>query len=97
MSIRVLDPTVGETVLATNSGPDLAFGLPSLEGCTVGLLDNSKVNVRQVLDHVEEILRSQHGVKEVVRLKKPDPSRPAPPTVLAEMTGCDAIISAVGD
>ena len=93
MSIRVLDPTVGEAVLTTKAAP----GLVSLEGCTVGLLDNSKVNVRQVLDHVEEILRSQHGVKEVVRLKKPDPSRPAPPTVLAEMTGCDAIISAVGD
>ena len=93
MNIRVLDPTVGEAVSATTAMP----GLASLEGRRVGLLDNSKVNVRQVLDHVEEILRSQHGVKEVVRLKKLDPSRPAPPTVLAEMTGCDAIISAVGD
>jgi hypothetical protein len=93
MSIRVLNPTADEAALATRAAP----GLTSLEGRTVGLLDNSKINVRPLLDHMEEILRSRHGVKEVVRLKKPDPSRPAPPAVLAEMTGCDALISAVGD
>ena len=93
MSIRVLDPTVGEVALATRAASDLI----SLAGRTVGLLDNSKVNVRQLLDHMEEILRSRHGVKKIVRLKKPDPSRPVPPAVLAEMAGCDAVISAVGD
>ncbi len=93
MSIRVLDPTSNDVVSATKA----ASNLTSLAGRTVGLLDNSKVNVRQLLDHVEEILRLQHSVKEVIRLKKPDPSRPVPPAVLAEMAGCDAVISAVGD
>ena len=93
MSIRVLDPTAGEAAVTASTTP----GLKSLAGHTVGLLDNNKINVRELLDHVEEILRAQHGVKAVVRLKKPDASRPAPPTVLAEMTGCDAVISAVGD
>jgi len=93
MSIRVLDPTVAGAVATTVAAP----GLTSLAGRTVGLLDNSKVNVRQLLDHLEEILRMRHGVKAVVRLQKPDASRPAPPAVLAAMTGCDAIISAVGD
>ena len=93
MSIRVLDPTVGEAVTTTGLVP----GLTSLAGRTVGLLDNSKINVRQLLDHVEEVLRSRHGVKAVIRLKKLDASRPAPPAVLAAMTECDAIISAVGD
>ena len=93
MSIRVLDPTTGQEEMEARP----AAGLSSLEGRTVGLLDNSKVNVRQFLDHVEEILRTQYGVREVVRRKKPDPSRPVPPNVLEDLTGSDAIISAVGD
>jgi len=36
-------------------------------------------------------------VHDVVRLRKPDFSRPAPVPVLAAMQGCDAVISAVGD
>ena len=93
MSIRVLDPTFGEATATT----DRLAGLTALAGRTVGLLDNSKINVQQLLDHVEKILRTQHGVKAVVRLKKPDASRPAPLAVLADMKGCDAVISAVGD
>jgi hypothetical protein len=93
MTIRVLDPTFAEEITTT----DRVAGPASLAGCTVGLLDNSKINVRQLLDHVEEILRTQHGVKAVVRLKKPDASRPAPAAVVAEMKECDAVISAVGD
>jgi hypothetical protein len=46
---------------------------------------------------MEAILRSQYGVHAVVRLRKPDFSRPAPAPVLAAMQGCDAVISAVGD
>jgi hypothetical protein len=93
MTIRVLDPTFGEETATT----DRVAGLTSLAGRTVGLLDNGKINVQQLLNHVEEILRGQHGVKAVVRLKKPDASRPAPAAVVAEMKGCDAVISAVGD
>ena len=93
MSIRVLDPTFGEAITTTNR----VAGLVSLAGRTIGLLDNSKINVQQLLNHVEDILRTQHAVKTVVRLKKPDASRPAPPAVIARMTGCDAVISAVGD
>ena len=93
MSIRVLDQTFSEPLAATA----VTAGLKSLAGRTVGLLDNSKINVKQLLDHVEELLRTQHGVKTVVRFKKPDASRPMPPDVLAAMHGCDAVISAVGD
>ncbi|MEW6299887.1 MAG: hypothetical protein AB1671_19520 [Thermodesulfobacteriota bacterium] len=93
MNIRVLDPTY----TATGAGTTATTDLRSLVGRTVGLLDNGKLNVREFLDYVEEILRSRHGVGGVVRLKKPDASRPAPPEVLAQMAGCDAVISAVGD
>jgi hypothetical protein len=42
-------------------------------------------------------LRSQHGVANILRFKKPDASRPAPPEVMADMKFCQAMISAVGD
>ena len=93
MSIRVYDPTAEETP----RGHPSAERLTSLLGCTVGLLDNSKIRVRELLDHMEEILRTEYGVAAVVRLRKPDTSRPAPAEVLAAMQDCEAIISAVGD
>ena len=93
MSIRAFDPTAEDTA-STGMG---AARLPSLEGRTIGLLDNSKFHVRELLDHVEEILRTQYGVAEVLRWRKPDASRLAPPAVLADMQRCDAVISAVGD
>lgn len=93
MSIRVLDPTSGEAALTAG----VARRLVTLEGAIIGLLDNSKHNVRPFLDHVEEILRERHGVREVVRRRKPDPSRPVPADVLAQFAGCDAVVSAVGD
>jgi len=93
MSIRVFDPTA-EDAAPTTTG---TRRLVSLQGRTIGLLDNGKFHVRELLDHVEEMLRSQYGVTQVWRLRKPDASRPAPPAVMADMQRCEAIISAVGD
>ena len=93
MSIRVFDPTA-EDAPATSPG---AARLTSLEGRTIGLLDNSKFRVRELLDHIEEILRVRFGVAQVLRFRKPDASRPAPPELLADMQRCEAIIAAVGD
>ena len=93
MSLRVLDPTV-ETAPAKAGA---TTRLTSLAGRTIGLLDNGKINVRALLDHMERVLRAQYGVHDVIRLRKPDFSRPAPAPVLDAMQGCDAVISAVGD
>ena len=93
MSIRVLDPTAEvDSSLADNMAR-----LDSLQGRTIGLLDNGKIRVHELLNHMEDIFVSQYGVAQVVRLKKPDASRPVPVEVLAQMQGCDAVISAVGD
>ncbi len=93
MTLRVLDPTFdgGQATQAAVSR------LSSLAGRTVGLLDNGKLNVDILLDHVETLLRSQHGVSTVIRLHKPDASRPAPEDVAQGFAACDAVISAVGD
>jgi len=93
MSLQVLDPTAEDAAVATTQ----AARLTSLEGRTVGLLDNGKIRVRELLDNMENILRAEHGVARVIRLKKPDASRPAPADVVAEMKAVDAVISAVGD
>ncbi len=93
MGLRVLDPTAEEAI-GTATGP---ARLVSLSGRTIGLLDNGKMRVRELLDRIEEMLRSQYGVAQVLRFKKPDASRPAPPEVIADMRRCEAVISAVGD
>ena len=93
MPMRVLDPT-GEDTATSRSGP---ARLRSLAGCTVGLLDNGKIRVRELLDHVEERLRSQYGVAHVLRLTKPDFTRPAPAEVVTALASCAAVIAAVGD
>lgn len=93
MSLRVLDPTA-EDVAATSA---ITARLTSLQGRTIGLLDNGKIRVHELLDHMEALLRSHHGVAHVIRFKKPDASRPAPAEVVADMQQCDAVISAVGD
>jgi hypothetical protein len=93
MSIRVLDPTFDDAAL-TSTRPER---LQTLQGRTIGLLDNGKIRVYELLNYIEDLLRTQYGVRNVIRLKKPDASRPAPSEVIADMKQCDAVISAVGD
>ncbi len=93
MSLRILDPTLDSEAEQVGLAPALS----SLEGKVVGLLDNNKLKVKELLDDVEEILRTEYRVKDVVRRRKSDPSRPAPAEVIEDLAGCDAVISAVGD
>ena len=72
--------------------------LESLSGKTVGLLDISKSKGASFLDRVEEVLRADYGVSEVVRRMKPTVARPAPDDLRAELVAqCDAIIEALSD
>ena len=48
-------------------------------------------------DHVEEMLRERHGVREVIRRRKSDSSRPVSPAMLGELAAVDAVVSGVGD
>lgn len=72
--------------------------LASLSGKTVGLLDSSKSKGAYFLDRVEEVLRTEYGVSEVLRRMKPTVARPAPYDLRAELVAqCDAIIEALSD
>jgi hypothetical protein len=77
---------------------NLAPRLETLEGKTLGLLDISKAKGNFFLDRVEEILREQYGVKEVLRRMKPAVARTAPEELKKELSGkCDALIEALSD
>ncbi len=93
MTLRVLDPRQ----TAEGEALRLAPSLSSLDGAVIGLLDNAKIGTQRFYDYVEEILRSRFGVREFIRRRKPDATRPVPPAVLGELLGADAIISGIGD
>jgi hypothetical protein len=92
MTIRVLDPRLDPEREPLALAPALA----SLDGATIGLLDNTKIGTARLYDHLEALLR-RHGVREVIRRRKPDLSRPAPPEVLDDLAAADAIVSGIGD
>ena len=93
MTLRVLDPRLS----AEGEPARLAAPLASLDGAVVGLLDNAKIGTARLYDHLEALLRTRYGVREVIRRRKPDASRPVPPGMLAELSAADAIVSGIGD
>jgi hypothetical protein len=93
MTLRVLDPRLDPEGEALRLAPPLA----SLDGAVVAMIDNAKIGTERFFDFVAEILKSEYGVREFIRRRKPDATRPVSKTLLAEMSGADAIISAVGD
>jgi hypothetical protein len=94
MGDMLLDPTDKVDREKTAFAPRL----DTLAGKTIGLLDISKAKGSFFLDRVEEVLREQHGVKEVLRRMKPTVTRPAPAPLKAELREkCDAVIEALSD
>ena len=93
MTLRVLDPRLD----AEGEPLRLARALPSLNGAVIALLDNAKLGTERFYDFVSDILAEEHGVREFIRRRKPDPTRPAPKEIIAELSGADALISAIGD
>ena len=93
MTLRVLDPRLAAEGEATR----MAHALASLDGALIGLLDNAKIGTARFYDHVEALLRTRYKVRELIRRRKPDSSRPVPPEMLAEMSAADGIVSGIGD
>jgi hypothetical protein len=93
MTLRVLDPRQ----LPEGEPLRMAAALPTLDGAVVGFLDNAKIGTARLYDFVEEILRTRHGVRDFIRRRKPDATRPAPEAMIAELSGADAVISGIGD
>ena len=73
--------------------------LDTLAGKTIGLLDISKPGGSVFLDHLERLLKENHGVAEVVRATKPTFTKPAPAAIIEQLIAahCDAVIEALAD
>ncbi len=70
----------------------------SLEGKTLGLLENSKANADKVLHELGRILQETHGLKEVRYFSKHSASLPTKQDTIQEMlSGVDVLITGVGD
>jgi hypothetical protein len=93
MTLRVLDPRAS----AEREAVRLAPALRELSGTVIGLLDNAKIGTASFYDHLASMLTSRFGVREFIRRRKPDSSRPVPPTLLGELSAADAIVSGIGD
>ncbi len=93
MGLRVLDPRLSAEGEAIRMAPPLR----AMDGAIIGLLDNGKIGTARFYDHLEDLLRSRFGVREFIRRRKPDLSRPVPPEMLGALSSADAILSGLGD
>ena len=94
--IPVMDPR-GETPDASECVYG-ASGTPSLDGVTLGLVDNTKINAGKLLDRLSSLLEEEAPDARIVRFSKPDATRPAPPNLVKQITEeCDAAVLAIGD
>jgi len=92
--VRVLSP-LGVATTETVTVPALP---PTLEGCTVGFLDNTKANFDRLADEIGTLLTAEHGVQTILRRRKANASTPAPPELLAELAkACDVVFAGSAD
>jgi hypothetical protein len=94
VSIQILDPTteVNPRRIAYAARPG------TLEGLTIGLVDNTKHNSDQLLLRIANILEEKHGAKaHIIRKKKTSGSAPHEEIVEELKANCDVIVAGVGD
>ncbi len=93
-TVTLLDPSA-EDVPEEHA---LAARLASLQGTTIGLVDNTKHNSDVFLENMEALLRDRYGVSQVVYRRKANANTPAPPDLIDQVAApCDAVIHAVAD
>lgn len=90
----LVDPTTLPTVAEFEGAPRLA----DLRDKRVGVIDDSKVNAREYLEQLTDLLDERFGIASIKYHAKPSASKPADPAVVAEMAAeCDYVIVGVGD
>jgi hypothetical protein len=72
--------------------------LSTLDGATVGLLTNTKLNAEPLLRALGELLQARYALNDLLVRVKPNFSLPAPAAILDELAArCDVVIAGVGD
>ena len=92
--ITVLSP-VGDLRKATVALPAAPT---TLQGLTVGFLDNTKHNFDRLVEDMTTALRERFGVAEVVHMKKANAATPAGPEIVAALAKrCDLVFAGSAD
>jgi hypothetical protein len=95
VTYRVYRPTFDE--VEASGGTQLAERPGSLDGKTIGLLWNAKVNADIYLRRLQELLSERHQDVRFVWQQKPTASKPMEPQVLEALRECDVVVTAFGD
>ena len=90
----LVDPTTLPIVPEFEGAPRL----DDLSNKRVGVIDDSKVNAKEYLEQLTDLLNERFGITSIKYHAKPSASKPADPAVVAEMAEeCDYVIVGVGD
>ena len=77
---------------------DQAWTLDRLQGKVVGFIDNAKPNFNHLVDAIEALLTTEHGVERVVKIRKRAASIPADRAAIDALSAeCDLVITGSGD
>jgi hypothetical protein len=72
--------------------------LGGLNGKVVGFIDNAKTNFSSLVEDLSELLKTRHGVTQVIVRRKRGASMPATDAVIEELAAqCDLVICGSGD
>jgi len=93
-TITVLNP-VGELRSAATALP----ASPStLQGLTVGFLDNTKHNFDCLVQGIGVVLKERFGVTQIVHMRKANAATPAAPEIIATLSKeCDLVFAGSAD
>ena len=90
----ILDPSAPPPHASTEQ----AWPLDRLQGKVVGFIDNAKPNFNNLVDAIESLLTTQHGVERVLKIRKRAASIPAETAAIDALSAeCDLIITGSGD
>ena len=92
--MRLYDPTTSRQQRHLSR----AKALPALQGKSIGILENGKLNAEAMLREIAQIFVTQDGCRLHAVYSKVNPSAPAPAATLAKAaTEVDFLITGLGD
>jgi hypothetical protein len=78
-------------------GRPLVPGLETLEGKTVGIIDNGQANSTTMFQELAQLLGDKFHIKEVMFKTKPTHMQGAPKPIMEEiLSRCDAVVTGLG-
>ena len=92
-TIKFLDPRAA----INPKDRSLVPGLETLEGKTIGIIDNGQANSTTMFQELAKLMEEKFHTKEVIFKTKPTHMQGAPKPIMEEMLNrCDAVITGLG-